>query len=113
MYGNVGLALPFCLPPLPPQWYEPSQFGTWWALLVCSMNLAGGLGPVVTTVTLHSYSWRSILCASGLVCMVTASLCLLFIKNEPSSVGLPSIEPGTKQGKKGERASPSAVLFTP
>uniref|UniRef100_A0A3B3RZ38 Solute carrier family 37 member 4 n=1 Tax=Paramormyrops kingsleyae TaxID=1676925 RepID=A0A3B3RZ38_9TELE len=91
------------------KWYEPSQFGTWWALLICSMNLAGGLGPVVTTVMAHSYSWRSILCASGLVCMATAFLCLLFIKNEPSSVGLPSIEPGTKKGKKGAQSDESTL----
>ncbi|XP_036380662.1 glucose-6-phosphate exchanger SLC37A4b [Megalops cyprinoides] len=81
------------------KWYEPSQFGTWWAVLSCSMNLAGGLGPIVATVMAQTYSWRSILSFSGLTCMVTAALCLLLIKNEPSDVGLPNIEPAAKKGK--------------
>ncbi|KAG7484495.1 hypothetical protein MATL_G00049840 [Megalops atlanticus] len=81
------------------KWYEPSQFGTWWAVLSCSMNLAGGLGPIVATVMSQTYSWRSILSFSGLTCMVTAALCLLLIKNEPRDVGLPNIEPAAKKGK--------------
>ncbi|TKS81264.1 Glucose-6-phosphate exchanger SLC37A4 [Collichthys lucidus] len=40
------------------KWFEPSQFGTWWAILSCSMNLAGSLGPIIATVLAQSYSWR-------------------------------------------------------
>ncbi|KAJ8412558.1 hypothetical protein AAFF_G00128940 [Aldrovandia affinis] len=83
------------------KWYEPSQFGTWWAVLSCSMNLAGGLGPIIATVMAQSYSWRSTMSFSGMTCMVIAALCLLFIKNEPSDVGLPNIEPTAKKGKGG------------
>ncbi|MGH0114865.1 UNVERIFIED_CONTAM: hypothetical protein FKN15_065044 [Acipenser sinensis] len=85
------------------KWFEPSQFGTWWAVLSCSMNLAGGLGPLVATVMALSYSWRTTLSISGLICVATSFLCLLFIKNEPADVGLPSIEPGAKKGKGGSR----------
>ncbi|XP_033851728.3 glucose-6-phosphate exchanger SLC37A4-like isoform X1 [Acipenser ruthenus] len=87
------------------KWFEPSQFGTWWAVLSCSMNLAGGLGPLVATVMALSYSWRTTLSISGLICVATSFLCLLFIKNEPADVGLPSIEPGAKKGK--------GALFSP
>ncbi|XP_066565348.1 glucose-6-phosphate exchanger SLC37A4 isoform X1 [Amia ocellicauda] len=83
------------------KWFEPSQFGTWWAVLSCSMNLAGGLGPLIATVMALSYSWRTTLSLSGLACMVTAFFCLLFIKNEPSDVGLANIEHGSKKGKRG------------
>ncbi|KAK6469227.1 glucose-6-phosphate exchanger SLC37A4-like isoform X4 [Huso huso] len=85
------------------KWFEPSQFGTWWAVLSCSMNLAGGLGPLVATVMALSYSWRTTLSISGLICVAASFLCLLFIKNEPADVGLPSIEPGAKKGKGGSR----------
>uniref|UniRef100_A0A672RG94 Solute carrier family 37 member 4a n=1 Tax=Sinocyclocheilus grahami TaxID=75366 RepID=A0A672RG94_SINGR len=48
---------------------EPSQFGTWWSLISCSMNLAGGLGPIIATLMAQSYSWRFTLSISGLTCV--------------------------------------------
>ncbi|KAF3847979.1 hypothetical protein F7725_021007 [Dissostichus mawsoni] len=66
------------------QWFEPSQFGTWWAILSCSKNLAGSLGPIIATVLTQSYSWRTILFVSGMICVVASVFCMLFIKNEPS-----------------------------
>ncbi|KAM9456339.1 glucose-6-phosphate exchanger SLC37A4b isoform 1-T2 [Clarias gariepinus] len=88
------------------KWFEPSQFGTWWAILCCSMNLAGSLGPIITTLLAAYYSWRSIICGSGVICMSFAFICLLLVKNEPRDVGLPSIEPGTKKGK-GRKGTPN------
>lgn len=87
------------------QWFEPAQFGTWWAVLSCSMNLAGSLGPLIATVLAQTYSWRMILCASGLTCVVLSFVCLLFIKNEPKDVGLPNIEVKAKKSKGGESMS--------
>ncbi|KAJ7995469.1 hypothetical protein DPEC_G00244880 [Dallia pectoralis] len=82
------------------KWFEPSQFGTWWAILSCSMNLAGSLGPIIATVMTQSYSWRSILSISGFSCCVVAFFCLLLIRNEPKDVGLPNIDAGgAKKGK--------------
>lgn len=66
------------------------------------MNLAGGLGPIVAALMALSYDWRTTLALSGSVCVVASFVCLLLIKNEPSDVGLPNIEPGPKKGKKGE-----------
>ncbi|CAH2319600.1 glucose-6-phosphate exchanger SLC37A4 isoform X1 [Pelobates cultripes] len=99
------------------KWFEPSQFGTWWAVLSTSMNLAGSLGPIIATLIAASYSWRSTLSLSGFICVGISVLCLILIKNEPADVGLKNIEPGSKKGKKG---SPSAdettlkeFLFSP
>ncbi|KAI1893444.1 hypothetical protein AGOR_G00123790 [Albula goreensis] len=91
------------------KWFEPSQFGTWWSVLSCSMNLAGGLGPIIATVMAQSYSWRTTLSISGFTCMGVAFFCLLLIKNEPSEVGLPNIEPGTKKGKTGSSGDESTL----
>lgn len=85
------------------QWFEPSQFGTWWAVLSCSMNLAGGLGPIIATLLAESYSWRSTLFLSGMTCVVMSVFCLLVIQNEPKDVGLPNIEANAKKGKTGLR----------
>lgn len=79
------------------QWFEPSQFGTWWSLLSCSMNLAGSLGPICATVLLQYYDWRTILTMSGTLCAAFAFVCLVFVRNDPKDVGLPSIEPSAKK----------------
>uniref|UniRef100_G3Q9V3 Solute carrier family 37 member 4b n=1 Tax=Gasterosteus aculeatus TaxID=69293 RepID=G3Q9V3_GASAC len=83
------------------KWFEPSQFGTWWSVLSCSMNLAGSLGPILVTVLLQYYHWRTILTASGIFCASFSFVCVVFVKNEPKDVGLPSIEGAAKKGAKG------------
>uniref|UniRef100_UPI003AB0D91C glucose-6-phosphate exchanger SLC37A4b isoform X1 n=1 Tax=Centroberyx gerrardi TaxID=166262 RepID=UPI003AB0D91C len=83
------------------KWFEPSQFGTWWSVLSCSMNLAGSLGPILATVLLQYYDWRTILSMSGIFCAAFSFVCVVFIKNEPKDVGLPSIEAAAKKGAKG------------
>ncbi|XP_077402972.1 glucose-6-phosphate exchanger SLC37A4-like isoform X2 [Vanacampus margaritifer] len=73
------------------KWFEPSQFGTWWSVLSCSMNLAGSLGPILVTVLLHYYDWRTILTMSGVFCAAFSLVTLVLVKNEPKDVGLPGI----------------------
>ncbi|NXK15863.1 G6PT1 protein, partial [Arenaria interpres] len=91
------------------KWFEPSQFGTWWAILSTSMNLAGGLGPIVAALVSLNYDWRMTLSFSGLICVVVSFVCLLLIKNEPSDVGLPNIDQGAKKGKKGSSSDNSTL----
>ncbi|NWI55130.1 G6PT1 protein, partial [Calyptomena viridis] len=91
------------------KWFEPSQFGTWWAILSTSMNLAGGLGPIVAALVSMNYDWRMTLSFSGFTCVVVSFVCLVLIKNEPSDVGLPNIEQGAKKGKKGSSSDNSTL----
>ncbi|KAM3869578.1 glucose-6-phosphate exchanger SLC37A4-like [Diretmus argenteus] len=97
------------------KWFEPSQFGTWWSVLSCSMNLAGSLGPILATVLLQYYDWRTILSMSGIICAAFSFVCLVFVKNEPKDVGLPSIEPAAKKGTKGgnNESTLSEFLLSP
>ncbi|ELW63229.1 Glucose-6-phosphate translocase [Tupaia chinensis] len=98
------------------KWFEPSQFGTWWAILSTSMNLAGGLGPILATVLAHSYSWRSTLALSGALCVAVSFLCLLLIHNEPADVGLRNLDPTPAKGKKGsskEESTLQELLLSP
>ncbi|NXN49143.1 G6PT1 protein, partial [Rynchops niger] len=91
------------------KWFEPSQFGTWWAVLSTSMNLAGGLGPIVAALVSMNYDWRMTLSFSGFICVVVSFICLVLIKNEPADVGLPNIEQGAKKGKKGSSSDNSTL----
>ncbi|NXI62399.1 G6PT1 protein, partial [Anseranas semipalmata] len=103
-----GLGWPPCAKILR-KWFEPSQFGTWWAILSTSMNLAGGLGPIVAALVSLNYDWRMTLSFSGFICVVVSFVCLVLIKNEPSDVGLPNIEQGTKKGEKGSSSDNSTL----
>ncbi|MEQ2171360.1 hypothetical protein GOODEAATRI_009833, partial [Goodea atripinnis] len=85
------------------------KFGTWWAVLSCSMNLAGSLGPIIATVLAQTYSWRTILSVSGMICVAVSFACLLVIKNEPKDVGLPNIEAKAKKGKGGTSRDDSTL----
>uniref|UniRef100_A0A8C4YS55 Solute carrier family 37 member 4 n=1 Tax=Gopherus evgoodei TaxID=1825980 RepID=A0A8C4YS55_9SAUR len=95
------------------KWFEPSQFGTWWAILSTSMNLAGGLGPIVAALMALRYDWRTTLSISGFICVAASFVCLVLIKNEPSDVGLPNIEPGTMKGKKRDDSTLAELLLSP
>ncbi|NXP02566.1 G6PT1 protein, partial [Thinocorus orbignyianus] len=98
------------------KWFEPSQFGTWWAILSTSMNLAGGLGPIVAALVSLHYDWRMTLSFSGLICVAVSFVCLVLIKNEPSDVGLPNIDQGAKKGKKGssnDNSTLTELLLSP
>uniref|UniRef100_A0A3Q2Z0G3 Glucose-6-phosphate exchanger SLC37A4-like n=1 Tax=Hippocampus comes TaxID=109280 RepID=A0A3Q2Z0G3_HIPCM len=68
------------------KWFEPSQFGTWWSVMSCSTNLAGSLGPLLVTVLLHYYDWRTILTMSGVICAAFSLVTLMLVKNEPKDV---------------------------
>uniref|UniRef100_A0A3Q0R290 Solute carrier family 37 member 4b n=1 Tax=Amphilophus citrinellus TaxID=61819 RepID=A0A3Q0R290_AMPCI len=93
------------------KWYEPSQFGTWWSVLSCSMNLAGSLGPILVSVLLQYYDWRTILTMSGIFCSAFSFVCVVFVKNEPKDVGLPSIEATAKKGVKGGNSESTLSEF--
>lgn len=93
------------------KWFEPAQFGTWWAILSCSMNLAGSVGPIVASVLAQSCSWRTILFVSGLTCAVVSVLCLLTIKNEPNDVGLPNVEAAAKKSTAGSSGESTLSEF--
>eukprot|EP00062_Callorhinchus_milii_P021213 gi/632977699/ref/XP_007905493.1/ PREDICTED: glucose-6-phosphate translocase isoform X2 [Callorhinchus milii] len=108
-----GLAQGFGWPPcgkILRKWFEPSQFGTWWAVLSTSMNLAGSLGPIIAATMALSYSWRQTLSMSGCVAIGATFLCLIFIRNEPKDVGLTNIEPGQKKGDKKGAARDDSTL---
>ncbi|XP_048471323.1 glucose-6-phosphate exchanger SLC37A4a [Rhincodon typus] len=108
-----GLAQGFGWPPcgkILRKWFEPSQFGTWWAVLSTSMNLAGSLGPLIATTMALSYSWRVTLSLSGSIAVVSAFICLIFIINEPMDVGLPNIEPSLKKGSKKGTILPQSIV---
>ncbi|XP_077449105.1 glucose-6-phosphate exchanger SLC37A4-like [Stigmatopora argus] len=97
------------------KWFEPSQFGTWWSVLSCSMNLAGSLGPILVTVLLHYYDWRTILTMSGVFCAAFSFVTLILVRNEPKDVGLPSIEMAPKKGamRRNSESTLSEFLLSP
>lgn len=74
------------------------------------MNLAGSLGPLMVTVLLQYYNWRTILAVSGVFCAAFSFVCLGFVKNEPKDVGLPNIEATPKKSAKGGKQNTGLLL---
>ncbi|CAM9765017.1 unnamed protein product [Lampetra planeri] len=101
-----GLAQGFGWPPcgkMLRKWFEPSQFGTWWAVLSTSMNLAGSVGPLLAALLLSlGFGWRSVLSGSGAVAVVTAVAAAALLRDQPSDVGLPDIDVQPGKGGKGK-----------
>ncbi|XP_075927387.1 glucose-6-phosphate exchanger SLC37A4 [Petromyzon marinus] len=104
-----GLAQGFGWPPcgkMLRKWFEPSQFGTWWAVLSTSMNLAGSVGPLLAALLLSvGFGWRSVLSSSGAVAVVTAVAAAALLRDQPSDVGLPNIDVQPGKGGKGKGSS--------
>lgn len=47
---------------------------------------------------------------SGIFCAAFSLVCLVFVKNEPKDVGLPSIEAAAKKGAKGGKQRKSSRI---
>lgn len=80
-------------------------------MLSCSMNLAGSLGPILSTLLLQYYDWRTVLAMSGTICAAFAFICLIFIKNEPKDVGLLNIETSAKKCSTSGESTDKKIAF--
>lgn len=70
-------------------WFPPENFGTWWSILSTSMNVAGSLGPLITTFLTIHYGWRIGMLLPGLSCILLVLIFGVSIYERPSSLGLP------------------------
>jgi sugar phosphate permease len=72
------------------EWFRPREYATLAGLTACSAGL-GGLGATAPLAWLvEAFGWRAPLAISGLVLLVIAVLCWLFVRDRPSELGLPS-----------------------
>ncbi|XP_061180166.1 glucose-6-phosphate exchanger SLC37A4-like [Saccostrea echinata] len=66
-------------------WASPDQFGTVWSVVSTSMNLAGTVGPVVTTLLVTKLGWRWGIQIAGATSIVVGFFCFMVVKDKPPS----------------------------
>ena len=86
---GVGAAIPFvALLRLNASWFDAKQFATLSGLTI----LFGNLGSILSTMPLEwmvrFVNWRSIINATGVISLITATLIILFVRDSPSAIGL-------------------------
>ena len=74
-------------------WFSDNERGTKFAIWNTAHNVGGGLiGPIATFSIILYASWRGAFLVPGLIAIGVGVIVLLFLRDTPQSVGLPSIE---------------------
>nr|XP_022292099.1 glucose-6-phosphate exchanger SLC37A4-like [Crassostrea virginica] len=97
-------------------WASPEQFGTVWSVVSTSMNLAGTVGPIVTTLLVTELGWRRCIQISGTTAIVVGVLCMAVVKDKPSSDSAHNQQNTKRKGgeeKSGADISRKELLFLP
>lgn len=73
-------------------WFPARSRGKWWSSWNASHNMGGFLIPLLAGGLAARYSWRAGMLGPGVIALVAGSLALIFMKDSPEKVGLPSAE---------------------
>lgn len=73
-------------------WFPARSRGKWWSSWNASHNMGGFLIPLLAGGLAARYSWRAGMLGPGLIALVAGALALIFMKDSPEKVGLPSAE---------------------
>ena len=74
-------------------WFSDRERGTKFALWNIAHNVGGGIvGPVGSVAILAFVSWTSVFYVPAILAITMGVLILIFLRDTPQSVGLPSIE---------------------
>jgi sugar phosphate permease len=111
---GVGAAVPFvALLRLNASWFEARQFATLSGLTI----LFGNLGSILSTAPLEHISrivdWRIIIDGTGIVSLVTGLLILIFVRDGPAAIGLPSPIAASRPAGESWRSQLLVVLRNP
>lgn len=99
LWGLNGWFQGFGAPPcvrLLTQWYSHSERGSWWSYWSVSHNVGSFLIPWVIALSLYFFSgdwgWRFAMLVPGIVCIFGGFFLINRLRDNPQSLGLPSIE---------------------
>ena len=73
-------------------WFPARSRGKWWSSWNASHNMGGFLIPLLAGGLAARYSWRAGMMGPGIIALVAGALALVFMKDAPEKVGLPSAE---------------------
>jgi len=73
-------------------WYPAVTRGQWWSGWNASHNIGGFIIPLLAGGLAATYGWRYGMVAPGIIAIFTGLLTLVFMKDAPEKLGLPSAE---------------------
>jgi len=92
-------------------WYPAVTRGKWWSGWNASHNIGGFIIPLLAGGLAASWGWRYGMVAPGVIAIVTGLLTLVFMKDSPEKLGLPSAEAyhAAQTGSADGQATPGTV----
>ncbi len=96
------------------QWFKESEFGTMSGLTSLVGNMGGIIAQTPLAIMVGYLTWRGSFILMGVLTLVIAVLCWIFVRNTPSDMGLPTIAEleGLPASKAGERPDLKKGLIT-
>ncbi|SES86311.1 Sugar phosphate permease [Natronincola peptidivorans] len=88
------------------QWFFEREFATMSGITSFVGNLGGIFAQTPLAIMVAYFTWRSTFAAIGVISIVIAILCYVFVKNSPSDMGLPTIESIEGKEKKAMKTPP-------
>ncbi|MCB1082614.1 MAG: MFS transporter, partial [Chlamydiia bacterium] len=73
-------------------WYSQTERGRWWAIWNTSHNIGGALIPYMSAVVIQAFGWRAAMHLPGLLAIIVGLFIINRLRDNPQSIGLPSIE---------------------
>ncbi len=99
------------------QWFRESEFGTMSGLTIFIGNMGGALAQTPLAMLVAILTWRMSFIGIGVITLVIAILCYLFVRNNPVEMGFPpinknEIEEKEKNIENSEKANIIKALLT-
>lgn len=72
-------------------WFSPRERGTWYGLWCISHDIGGAINMIFTTVLVAALGWHWGFWAPGILCIVSAFVLYLTLRDRPQTYGLPPV----------------------
>lgn len=86
------------------RWYTDKERGSYYGFWSASHNIGEAITFIATAFVVSIAGWRWGLSAAGIAGLVGAALILIFMKDSPTSQGLPSVIPPKEREKSAGKA---------
>ena len=73
-------------------WYAQKERGRWWGIWNTSHNLGGALVPLICTLAMQAFGWRSAMFFPGILAIIVGIFLINRLRDTPQSLGLPPVE---------------------
>ncbi|MBF0359897.1 MAG: MFS transporter [Oligoflexia bacterium] len=73
------------------QWFSNRERGTYYGIWYVSHNIGEAITFVITAFLISSFGWQYGFWGSGMICLISAVVMYIFMKDRPETLGLPNV----------------------